>query len=513
MRAMPRRWTAGNRRETFARRLSAPIAAASGRMAEEMDFTFLLDRSPRTLLDRVSPFGRNAGPRPLRPARVGGAAGELRRDRARGGAGRALVPPEPSPDSRRPRFGADVLVRIDVRVPDAGSGARGARPAACSSSPTALPCGARFDTERSAEFPGESPRPAYNAWDVHFTYQYSNFGVSGLGLKRGLSEDLVVAPYATALAAMVEPAARAGELRAPGGDRRAGPVRLLRVDRLHDVAAPRGRVLRGREGLHGPPPGDDDRGPGERAARIDDAPPILPPIRAVQATDLLLQERTPSTVAVARPVSEAGARAPPSVRDHVPPGACAAFVPSRSDAPHASAVQRPVLRHDDGRGIGLQPLAGSRRDAMARGHHLRFVGNLRVPDRRRVGEDLVRRVSTGRDRGRCLRGDLFGGPRRDPSTGRADATSLQILVSTEDDAEMRRISLTNSAVRAREIEITSYMEVVLARPEADAAHPAFSNLFVQTEFVPATEALLAGRRRRGPRTPVSVVCRFGRPSG
>jgi cyclic beta-1,2-glucan synthetase len=48
---------------------------------------------------------------------------------------------------------------------------------------------------------------AYNARDLEFTYQYSNFGVPGLGLKRGLSENIVVAPYATALAAMVEPAA------------------------------------------------------------------------------------------------------------------------------------------------------------------------------------------------------------------------------------------------------------------------------------------------------------------
>ena len=48
---------------------------------------------------------------------------------------------------------------------------------------------------------------AYNARDLEFTYQYSNFGVPGLGLKRGLGENAVIAPYATALAAMVEPAA------------------------------------------------------------------------------------------------------------------------------------------------------------------------------------------------------------------------------------------------------------------------------------------------------------------
>ena len=108
---------------------------------------------------------------------------------------------------------------------------------------------------------------AYNARDVNFTYQYSNFGVSGLGLKRGLSEDLVVAPYATALAAMVDPAAARRELPAPRRRRRARALRLLRVDRLHAVAAARGREARGREGLHGPPPGDDDRRARQRAAR------------------------------------------------------------------------------------------------------------------------------------------------------------------------------------------------------------------------------------------------------
>ena len=72
----------------------------------------------------------------------------------------------------------------------------------------------RYGEERGV--PWGISEAAYNARDVNFTYQYSNFGVSGLGLKRGLSEDLVVAPYATALAAMVEPGRRARELRAPG---------------------------------------------------------------------------------------------------------------------------------------------------------------------------------------------------------------------------------------------------------------------------------------------------------
>ena len=62
---------------------------------------------------------------------------------------------------------------------------------------------------------------------------------------------------------------------------------------------------------------------------------------------------------------------------------------------------------------------------------------------------------------------------------------LEVVVSPEDDAEVRRVSLTNGGGRAREIELTSYAEIVLAPPAADAAHPAFSKLFVETEFLPS----------------------------
>jgi cyclic beta-1,2-glucan synthetase len=57
--------------------------------------------------------------------------------------------------------------------------------------------------------PWGASESAYNARDLEFTYQYSNFGVPGLGLKRGLGENVVVAPYATALASMVDPQAAA----------------------------------------------------------------------------------------------------------------------------------------------------------------------------------------------------------------------------------------------------------------------------------------------------------------
>src|SRR3989442_10131545 len=83
----------------------------------------------------------------------------------------------------------------------------------------------------------------------------------------------------------------------------------------------------------------------------------------------------------------------------------------------------------------------------------------------------------------------------------AIATTLDVIVSPEDDAEIRRVSMTNFGPRAREIELTSYAEVVLAPPAADAAHPAFSNLFVRTECVPEFDTLLATRRPRSREEP------------
>ena len=112
---------------------------------------------------------------------------------------------------------------------------------------------------------------AYNVRDLDLTYQYSNFGIPGLGLERGLSEDLVVAPYATALAAMVDPLAAARNLRAPGRRRCPRALRLLRGARLHALATPGRRARGDRPRLHGAPPGDDPRRAGERPPGRSDA--------------------------------------------------------------------------------------------------------------------------------------------------------------------------------------------------------------------------------------------------
>src|SRR5262249_40042640 len=77
-------------------------------------------------------------------------------------------------------------------------------------------------------------------------------------------------------------------------------------------------------------------------------------------------------------------------------------------------------------------------------------------------------------------------------------TQTQVCVSGEDNAEVRRIDIVNSSGEVCEIEATSYMELVLTKDGADMAHPAFSNLFVETEYLPEEKALLATRRSRSP---------------
>ncbi|MGB6354239.1 MAG: hypothetical protein WBF21_09700 [Steroidobacteraceae bacterium] len=92
-------------------------------------------------------------------------------------------------------------------------------------------------------------------------------------------------------------------------------------------------------------------------------------------------------------------------------------------------------------------------------------------------------------------------------------TSTEILVSPEDDAEVRRVSLTNEGRQTREIELTTYAEVVLSPPAADAAHPAFSKMFVQTEFIAESGTLLATRRVRDPAEPRAWVALTSIPEG
>ncbi len=335
---------------------------------------------------------------------------------------------------------------------------------------------------------------AYNTRDLELTYQYSNFGVPGLGLQRGLSEDVVIAPYATALAAMIDPAAavrnfqhlaEAGAM-GPHGFYEALDYTAPRLPADTSVAVVRTYMAHHQgmlvvaiaNALHD----------GAMRRRFHAEP-------AVQATELLLQERTPRDVAVVRPRPEEVAAAA-DVREFVPP------VVRRFTSPHGPIPRSHLL--SNGRYAVMVTAAGS---GYSRWREL-AITRWREDVTREVGGTYVylRDAHTGEwwsaasepggtapdsyevafseDRAEIVRRD------------RTIATTVDVIVSPEDDAEVRRVSLTNLGARDRELEVTSYAEIVLAPPSADAAHPAFSNLFVHTECVPELNALLVTRRPR-----------------
>ena len=335
---------------------------------------------------------------------------------------------------------------------------------------------------------------AYNARDIDFTYQYSSFGVPGLGLKRGLSQDLVIAPYATALAAMVDAPAAARNfvrLAQAGGLGTYGFYEALdytstRLPEGKDVAVVHAFMAH-HQGMSLIAIADALRD-GAMRTRFH-AEPI------VRATELLLQERTPRDVLVARPRAEEVSEAA-RVRDLVPP------VVRRFNTPHDATPRTQLL--SNGRYAVMLSAAGS---GYSRWRDVAVT---------RWREDLTRdcwgtyiylrdqqtgNVWSAGYQPTCIEPDSYEAAffedhaeivRRD----RSMLTSLEVVVSSEDDAEVRRVSISNLGARARDIQVTSFAEISLTSQAADVAHPAFSNLFVETEFVPDMGALVATRRKR-----------------
>ncbi len=340
---------------------------------------------------------------------------------------------------------------------------------------------------------------AYNVRDLELTYQYSNFGVPGLGLKRGLRENAVVAPYATALATMVDPGAAARNftrLTAIGARGRYGFYEALDYTRTRlpegkDVAIVRAFMAH-HQGMTVVAIANALLD-GEMRARFH-AEPI------VQATDLLLQERTPRDVALAHPRAEKVETAA-TVRDLELPAV------RRLRSAHGATPEAHLL--SNGRYTVMLTGAGSGysrwgdlgitrwREDVTRddwGAYV-FLRDVESGDVWSAGyqpsgvEPDSYDVTFTEDRAEFVRRDG------------AITTTLDVVVSPEDNAEVRRVSIANAGNRDRDIELTSYAELVLAPPAADTTHPAFSKLFVQTEYLAKDRAILATRRRRSPGEP------------
>ncbi len=364
---------------------------------------------------------------------------------------------------------------------------------------------------------------AFNAVDRHGVYQYKAFGVPGLGLKRGLGDELVVAPYATALAAMVEPQRAVQNFR-----------RLARE---------------GLDGAYGfyeaidytPRKPDDGESAGERRpqgsrgvvvqaflahhqgmslvalANAVLGHPMVERLHAdprVQATALLLQERPPRHAPITRPR--------PAEATRVAAPVSAAPV-RRIRSPHTRYPHAQFLSNGGYTAIVTNAGGGA---SFCRG---RAVTRYREDATRDLGSQFIylRDVRNGsvwsaayhptdrepEDYLVTLQAEKASFRRRDEDI----TTQLDIAVSTEDDVEVRRLTVTNQSDRPRELEVTSYAEIALAAVAEDLTHPAFSKLFVETEYLPESAALVCGRRPRSHDEPrawaVHVLSVDGRMQG
>ena len=337
---------------------------------------------------------------------------------------------------------------------------------------------------------------AYNARDLELTYQYSNFGVPGLGLKRGLSENSVIAPYATALAAMVDP-----ERAMRNFDRLTGIGARSRYGFYEALDYTRSRVPDGAETAIVRAYMAHHQGmtivaianvllDGRMRRRFHSEP-------IIQATELLLQERAPRDVSAVHPRAEEVKAAAPLMDARLPEV-------RRLHGTHDPVPQTHLL--SNGRYSVMLTSAGSgysrwrdlgvtrwredaTRDDSGSYIYLRDVASGAVWSAayQPCGvEPDAYQVTFTEDRAEIIRTDA------------TITTILEIVVSPEDDVEVRHLSITNTGHQSREIEVTSYSELVLAAPAADAAHQTFLKLFVQTEYAAKLNTLLATRRKRSP---------------
>ncbi|MCC6952674.1 MAG: cyclic beta 1-2 glucan synthetase, partial [Deltaproteobacteria bacterium] len=337
---------------------------------------------------------------------------------------------------------------------------------------------------------------AYSGVDFEKTYQYHAFGVPGLGLKRGLEEDLVISPYSTFMALPIDPQLCIENLRRLESEGARGeygfyeaidytPTRLSNNERHHIVqsffAHHQGMSLVSLNNTL-------NCGVFQERFHAD---------QQIRATELLLQEKFPERVTTIVPATA-----------HLLPLAQAgeegeAIVTQTHSTPHTPIPYTHLL--SNGRYSVMLDNAGSGWSNFERETQLT-----------RWREDLVTNTFGTFIYVRDLESkelwsvtyqptlvepelyEVFYGPdkieykRRD----RDIFIHTEITVSPEDNVEVRKVSLTNLSSHRRQIELTSFGEVVLQSARADSAHPAFSKMFVESEALPDLDALLFSRRPR-----------------
>ena len=349
---------------------------------------------------------------------------------------------------------------------------------------------------------------AFADLDLEKTYQYKAFGVPALGLKRGLEEQLVIAPYATLLALNVAPGdtvqnlkqlARLGLLgnygyceamdfsRQPQRD--AGSQTLKRGVIVEAYMAHHQGMsfLALTNFLHG--------NPFPRRFHSDSR---------VRAFEALLQERIPTLPPLHLVSTRQSESSPMGMHLAAPAGS--AFTTPHTATPKSMLLSNGrygLMITNSGGGYsqwGSRELTRWRSDQTCDSQGTFCY--IHEADTDRVWSSTYHPVG-GKVEGYSVDFTLDRAVFRRDDNG--IHTETEIIVSPEDDLEVRRITLVNRSARARRLNLTSYVELSMAPHNADRQHPAFNKLFIQTEALPEQQTLLAHRRPRSENEPPLYV--------
>ncbi|ERI94105.1 glycosyltransferase family 36 [Clostridiales bacterium oral taxon 876 str. F0540] len=348
----------------------------------------------------------------------------------------------------------------------------------------------RYARDRRA--PWGISESAYNTFDPALNYQYKAFGVPGIGLKRGLVNELVISPYSTVMALQID---RDGALD--------------NISRLIDEG------MEGNYGFYEAVDYTKERLPkGKKKAIIKcfmvhhEGMSLMAlnnvlnnyilqerfhRIPIVKATELLLQERVPKRVVYDREQKFEVI----DLSSEKQSMASRSFDTAKTEIPEAHLLSNgsySVMVTNSGSGYGkLEDMTVYRwrEDVTLDNTGMFFyIKNLNSNEYWSAVYEPCK--SEGEDYKAIFSLDKAEFRRRDGNL----TTNTEIAVSHEDNAEVRRISITNRSEHERIVEVTSYCEVTLAPYNADIVHPAFSNLFIKTEFIDNPGCIIANRRPR-----------------
>ncbi len=349
---------------------------------------------------------------------------------------------------------------------------------------------------------------AYGTVDYENTYQYRAFGVPGLGLKRGLVEDLVISPYSTLLALMIRPKESIINLKRLEKTGARGDYgfyeaidytkeRLSEGESFHIVksffAHHQGMSLCSINNIL-------NDGILQKRFHSD---------QRVKSCTLLLQERFPIRIPLILPhqaellLMEAhSGEVRVDGREH--------FQTPHSEIPRTRIISNSEYSvFIDQSGSGFSSFKSDFSINRFRADNLRNnFGQycyIRDEESKKFWSTTYQPTLVKPDKYEAI----FSSDKAEFQRRNYDINSvMEVIVSPEDNVEIRKVSLTNHSKSTRKLSLTSFFEVSQASFGADLAHPAFSKLFIEADWLSEQEALTFKRRKRSANEQTPLVFHF-----